>query len=276
VIYVKKEGKMNQILIAEKVYITPELKRKKRMYKIDFFISVFLVFILSSYYIYAEYDKNKTEEKAQEVLSSIRFNSSLVDDTTIKFEENSTLVILNEDDEAKVVILSTADETTGEQEEFSTEDLITDNIRRTTMVTESGQKYFRVAEVNIPSIDCHYAVLCTIDNEYTWTNELLKISPCYFWGAEPNQVGNFCIAGHNYRNTKFFSKVPTLENGDIIEITDLTNTTVQYYVYDKTTVYDDQTECTSQETDGKTEITLITCTNDSSMRVIVKARKVGE
>ena len=267
---------MNQILIAEKVYITPELKRKKRMYKIDFFISVFLVFILSSYYIYAEYDKNKTEEKAQEVLSSIRFNSSLVDDTTIKFEENSTLVILNEDDEAKVVILSTADETTGEQEEFSTEDLITDNIRRTTMVTESGQKYFRVAEVNIPSIDCHYAVLCTIDNEYTWTNELLKISPCYFWGAEPNQVGNFCIAGHNYRNTKFFSKVPTLENGDIIEITDLTNTTVEYYVYDKTTVYDDQTECTSQETNGKTEVTLITCTNDSSMRVIVKARKVGE
>ncbi len=101
---------MNQILIAEKVYITPELKRKKRMYKIDFFISVFLVFILSSYYIYAEYDKNKTEEKAQEILSSVRFNSTLVDDTTIKFEENSTLVILNEEDKAQVVILSTADE----------------------------------------------------------------------------------------------------------------------------------------------------------------------
>ena len=66
--YIGKEGKMNQILISEKVYITPELKRKKRMYKIDFFISVFLVFILSSYYIYAEYDKSKSEEKAQEIL----------------------------------------------------------------------------------------------------------------------------------------------------------------------------------------------------------------
>lgn len=267
---------MNQILISEKVYVTPELKRKKRLYKIDFFISVFLVFILSSYYIYAEYDKNKAEEQAQEVLSNIRFNSSLVDDTTIKFEENSTLVILNEDDEAQVVILSTADEETGEQQEFSQEDLITDNIRRTTMITESGQKYFRVAEINIPSINCNYAVLCTIDNEYTWTNELLKISPCYFWGSEPNKPGNFCIAGHNYRNQKFFSKVPNLSDGDIIEITDLTNTTVQYAVYDKYTVYDDETECTSQETNGKTEITLITCTNDSSKRVIVKARKVGE
>ena len=65
--YIWKEGKMNQILISEKVYITPELKRKKRMYKIDFFISVFLVFILSSYYIYAEHDKSKSEEKAQEI-----------------------------------------------------------------------------------------------------------------------------------------------------------------------------------------------------------------
>ena len=267
---------MNQILISEKVYITPELKKRKRMYKIDFFISVFLVFILSSYYIYAEYDKNKNEEKAKEILSSVKFNSTLVDDTTIKFEENSTLVILNEDDEAQVVILSTVDEDTGEQEQFSQEDLISDNIRRTTMVTETGQKYFKIAEINIPKINCNYAVLCTINNEYTWTNELLKISPCYFWGAQPNKPGNFCIAGHNYRNTKFFSKVPTLTNGDIIEITDLTNTTVQYAVYDKYTVYDDQTECTSQETGGKTEITLITCTNDSSRRVIVKARMLGQ
>lgn len=271
---------MNQILISEKVYITPELKKKKRMYKIDFFISVFLVFILSSYYIYAEYDKSKNEEIAQEILSSVKFNSTLVDDTIIKFEENSTLVILNEDDKAQVVILSTEDEEAVDgaqpQEQYSVEDLVADNIRRTTFVTESGQKYFKIAEINIPKIECNYAVLSTIDNEYTWTNELLKISPCYFWGAEPNKPGNFCIAGHNYRNNKFFSKVPTLTNGDIIEITDLTNTTVKYAVYDMFTVYDDQRDCTSQETDGKTEITLITCTNDSSKRVIVKARKVGE
>jgi sortase A len=104
------------------------------------------------------------------------------------------------------------------------------------------------------------------------------MSPCYFWGAEPNEVGNFCIVGHNYRNTKFFSKVPNLENGDIIEITDLvkTNTTVQYYVYDKSVVIPDDRSCTSQETGGKTEITLITCTNDGSKRVVIKARKVGE
>ena len=34
---------MNQILVTEKLYITPELKRKKKMYKFDFLISIFLV-----------------------------------------------------------------------------------------------------------------------------------------------------------------------------------------------------------------------------------------
>ncbi len=275
---------MNQILISEKVYITPELKKKKRMYKIDFFISVFLVFILSSYYIYAEYDKNKAEEKAQEVLSNVRFNSTLVDDTTIKFEANSTLVLLNEEAEVSQsqVILDTSaeieepSEGTDMADQGTQDEIIANNIRRTTATTESGQKYFRIAEINIPKIDCHYGIFCTINNEYTWTYELLKMSPCYFHGAEPNKVGNFCIVGHNYRNQKFFSKVPTLENGDIIEITDLTGTTVEYYVYDKYKVYDDDVDCTSQVTNGKTEITLITCTNDGSMRVIVKARKVGE
>lgn len=275
---------MNQILISEKVYITPELKRKKRMYKIDFFISVFLVFILSSYYIYAEYDKNKSEEKAQEVLSSVRFNSTLVDDTVIKFEENATLVLLNEDSEAEEIILDTAVETEEPEptnvltpEEQGIQDqIVADNIRRTTDTTPSGQRYFRIAEINIPEINCYYGILCTVNGEHTWSDELLKISPCYFHGAEPNKPGNFCIAGHNYRNQKFFSKVQYLDIGDLIEITDLTNTTVKYYIYDMYTVFDDQVECTSQKTDGKTEITLITCTNDSSKRIIVKARKEGE
>ena len=45
---------MNQILVTKKLYITPELKRKKKIYKSDFIISVFLVCILTSLYIYAE------------------------------------------------------------------------------------------------------------------------------------------------------------------------------------------------------------------------------
>jgi len=251
---------MNQILISEKLYITPELKKKKKIYKIDFFISVFLVCILFSYYIYAEYDKNKNEAISQEILSNVEFEDNIVDDTTIKFSDNSIVVILNTEDPFEVVYSHQVEE---DQTEIENE-----VIARNTSVTASGQEYYTTAIVNIPSIGVNYPILNTT------TDELLKISPCYFWGPKPNEVGNYCIVGHNYRNSKFFSKVPNLENGAIIEITDLSGRTIKYAVYDKYLVDPSDVSCTSQRTNGAKEITLITCTNDSAKRVIVKAKEV--
>ena len=106
------------------------------------------------------------------------------------------------------------------------------------------------------------------------TEELLKISLTKFWGPEANEVGNYCIVGHNYRNTKFFSKISTLEIGDIIEITDLSGKTIKYKVYDQYVVEPTDVECTSQHTNGRREVTLITCTTDSKHRTIIKATEV--
>ena len=50
---------MNQILVTEKLYVTPELRRKKKLFKFQFFLCVFLACLLFSYYIYAEYDRQK-------------------------------------------------------------------------------------------------------------------------------------------------------------------------------------------------------------------------
>ena len=122
--------------------------------------------------------------------------------------------------------------------------------------------------INIPSINVNYPILSKT------TDSLLKVSVCKFWGSDPNQVGNLCIAGHNYRNKRFFSKVPTLTVGDIIEITDVNKKTLKYSVYDKYTVDPEDTSCTSQITNGKKIVTLITCTNDSKQRVIVKAEAI--
>lgn len=251
---------MNQILVSEKLYITPELKRKKRMYKIDFFISVFLVCILFSYYIYAEYDKNKNEAVSKEILSNLNFENNIVDDTTIKFSNNSIVVILNTEDPFEIIYSEPADEDT------------TDNIEW--RETSNGTKYYAVATVDIPSIDCTYPVLVADDPENAEKlDELLKISPCKFWGPDPNEVGNFCIVGHNYRSNKFFSHVPDLSIGDRIEIKDLNGQTIVYKIYDKYVVQPDDVSCTSQRTNGLKEVTLITCTDDSKLRVIVKARE---
>jgi len=137
-----------------------------------------------------------------------------------------------------------------------------------TFKASNGKTYNTVGTINIPSINVNYPILTET------TDILLKISVCKFWGCEPNQTGNFCIAGHNYRNTRFFSKVPTLVVGDIIEITDLNNTTIKYSVYDKYTVDPRDVSCTSQLTNGKKVVTLITCTNDSKQRVVVQAKEI--
>lgn len=251
---------MNQILVSEKLYITPELKRKKRMYKMDFFISVFLVCILFSYYIYAEYDKNKNEAISKEILSNLRFEDNSVDDTTIKFANNSIVVILNTEDPFEVIYSEPVEEDTGDNIDW--------------LETAKGTRYYAVATVNIPAIDCTYPVISGNEPDSSeQLEELLKISPCKFWGPNPNEVGNFCIVGHNYRSNKFFSHVPDLSIGDKIEIKDLNGQTIIYKIYDRYIVEPDDVSCTSQRTNGLREVTLITCTDDSKSRVIVKARE---
>lgn len=238
---------MNQILVTEKLYVTPELKKKKKAYKVQFYISILLVFILAVYYIYQEYDKYKNEQLSREILANVDIETT--EDDTVLRNEGDLLVVILDDSEEDTSIQTAA---------FSTE----------VQTSASGTTYSTVAIVNIPKIGVNYPVLSEA------TDELLKIAPNKFWGPNPNEVGNFCIVGHNYRNTKFFSKVPTLENGDIIELTDLTGRTLKYSVYDKYTVDPEDVACTSQLTGGKREVTLITCTNDSKQRVIVKATEV--
>ena len=142
-----------------------------------------------------------------------------------------------------------------------------------TIIHICGYNYAKVGTISIPKIGVNYSIVKGKTGTLEETEALLKMTPCEFWGYGINEIGNYCIAGHNYRNSKFFSKVPTLVNGDIIEITG-NGETVQYAVYDKFNVNPKDNSCTSQLTDGNREITLITCTDDSSERVIVKAREV--
>ena len=263
---------MNQILITEKLYITPELKRKKKVYKFNFLLSIFLVVILISFYIYAEYDRNKSEEVSLGIMSD--FNNEVQEDTTIA-KNNVLIVVLDEttntqENNTNQPIVDSNTQTNNERQKQQS----VANNRRTVQTTSEGYRYETIATISIPKINLQYPILDGETDSEEETEALLKISPTKFWGSNPNEVGNLCIVGHNYRNDKFFSKVPTLENGDIIEITDSEGRTLRYSIYNKYEVVPEDLSCTSQLTNGKKEITVITCTNDSKMRVIVKARAV--
>lgn len=90
----------------------------------------------------------------------------------------------------------------------------------------------------------------------------------------PNEVGNYCIVGHNYRNGKMFGRLSELVNGDIINLQDFTGRELTYEVYYKYVVVPTDTRCTSQLTNGNKELTLITCTSNGTKRLIVKCRAV--
>ena len=251
---------MNQILVTKKLYITPELKRKKKIYKFEFFLSVFVLFILVSAYIYAEYDRNKSEQVSQEILENL--DIPVEDDTTVA-DNNILVVVLNDDSEQE-------DEQTQNEIENTPQDqpiLVNRDVQK----TSTGYNYLAVATINIPKLNIKYPIIDGQTHSAAETEALLKISLTKFWGPQPNEVGNFCIVGHNYRNTKFFSKISTLEIGDTIEMTDMTGRTLKYLVYDQYVVEPTDVSCTSQLTDGKKEITLITCTLDSKHRTIIKA-----
>lgn len=263
---------MNQILVTEKLYITPELKRKKKIYQSSFIISIFLIFMLCSAYVYAQYDRNKNEELSQDILASIIIEQENLIEENIIQEDTTTI---SKDNEVWVIDLQATEEDDYEPKVSVTEIKTPSTKKEETKkkatgkyTAPNGTTYNTVGTVSIPSIDVKYPILSET------TDKLLKVSVCKFWGAEPNTVGNLCIAGHNYRNKKFFSKVPKLKNGDIIEITDLTGTKIKYRVYKNYTVYPEDVTCTSQLTNGKKIVTLITCTNDSKKRVVVKAEAI--
>ena len=253
---------MNQILITEKLYVTPELKKKKKAYKVYFIIAIVLICILTSIYIYAEYDRNKSEQ----------VSSSLLDEMNQTIAETAEDTTIADDDILTVVLNGTQ-----EDYDFLAENQTTIaelNQQAEIKTTDSGYSYRTIATINIPKISVNYPVVQGVTGSLEETDALLKISPVKYHGCEPNEVGNFCIVGHNYRNTKFFSKVPTLENGDTIELTDLAGRTITYVVYEKHTVEDSDTKDTTQLTGGKKEVTLITCTDDSKQRVVVRCKEL--
>ena len=133
---------------------------------------------------------------------------------------------------------------------------------------ETEFKGYKVcAKLNIPAINLETYVL------EECSKQALLTSVTKFYGEEPNKVGNFCIAGHNYGTSNMFQNIKKLKINDEIYLTDTNGNKEKYSIYDIYTVLPNETRCLSQKTDGNTELTLITCTPDSERRIIVKAIK---
>lgn len=132
--------------------------------------------------------------------------------------------------------------------------------------TKNGESYTIIGSLKIDKLNIEYDIFSST------SVELLKMSLNKYWGAMPNEIGNMCIVGHNYLDKRFFGRLHTLQKNDVIEITDEYGLKLKYYVYDIFIADPYDTRCTSQLTNGNKEITLITCYNKGTQRLVVKAR----
>lgn len=139
-------------------------------------------------------------------------------------------------------------------------------------VTMNGYKVIGV--VKIPKIQIEYPILDIDTYNPEETKEPMKISIVKYWGGKVNEYGNLSIAGHNNYDGSMFGKTKNLEIGDIVELTDLENNTIQYQIYDKFVT--DPNDVTILATNDETirEVTLITCTNGNKNRLILKAKEI--
>lgn len=120
--------------------------------------------------------------------------------------------------------------------------------------------------IEISKLNIYYPIFNDI------SDELLKISPCRFSGPLPNQTGNLCIAGHNYDNYKFFSRLYLLKTNDEIKLYDTNGNKTSYFVFNNYEVNSSDLSPLTTSTPNTKELTLVTCNNFNSNRIIIKAK----
>ena len=213
--------------------------RKIRIILITLAITIFMIsFIFANQWIVKEKTKNVDKQVKTSFVSTENVNtgSGMQEEDTIKDSENTT------------------------------QDTSIHQTKGSILTTYKG--YPVIAKLEIPKINLETYVI----SEYS--NQALGVSVTKFYGGNPNEVGNFCIAGHNYITKNMFHDLKKLSIGDTFTLVDTNNHEGIYKIYLVEIVEPNETQCLSQKTDGRIEVTLITCTTDSSKRIIVKAVKI--
>ena len=273
---------MNQIIFQNEkdeeyddVIEVDEFSESRNNVKLGLFIIMFVTIIaigsLKLFSLATNEDDNLNYE--EEIANNVVYETGIFEENNVNGNVISNVI---ENDIGQQVQNEVSENTIQENENQVLKEVQQDpqslaQINTKTRKTSSGKSYTSIGFINIPSLNIKYQILSKT------SEELLKISVNKYWGCNPNEVGNMCILGHNYKDSRFFGKLPKIKKGAKIYITDLEGKKVTYKVYKTDVVEEDDMSCTSQKTNGKVEITLITCYYEpghkhATKRFIVKAR----
>lgn len=221
---------------------------KKGFY--DRFLTFLLVILVIAivggcgYLVYKYYQKYKINDDANEYLNEFdNYVNQVSEDVDEEYDENTAIEEQN-----------TAD--------GKTRGILTDSLKYKGYAVEG--------KLEMPSVNLQYPVL----EQMTNANEL-EVSIAIQYGVGLNKVGNTVIIGHNYRSGLFFGSNKRMNIGDLIYITDsATGNRVAYKIYNKYTTEESDTSYFNRNTNGKREVSLVTCQSNNQYRLVILAREV--
>ncbi len=227
-------------------------------------LTVFLI-ILVGYAIYSLYDNYTADESAEELMAQFENNYEEIGEGQIS-EGNLTEGADNTEQPSQ-----------GNNNNSNTSKPT--NKKPTASLGNSGSSYSLgtfykgykvIGIISIPKLKIQYPIF-NVDNTAT-----LRVGTAAIYPSNVEETlnisGNAVIAGHNYRNSRMFSKLHTLQNGDSIFITNINGVKLEYKVYNNYTAGANDFDYATRDTRGYIEISLSTCTNDASTRTVVWAR----
>lgn len=220
-------------------------------------VVVVIILGIAGYFVYSIHVQNTTNEAAQTAMADFEKATKSVRKKvkdTEATEETSSEEILTPD-------MSAYENAASSNEDSKTKD-------KEEKVMYEG--YEMMGTINIPKTGCNYPVLSEV------TKHSLEVAVAILYGPGLNEPGNTVIVGHNYRNGLFFSNNSKLAIGDMVTITSATET-VNYTIYNMYyTSPDDASYMKRAVDEGVREISLSTCNNDSSQRLIIWAKEQGK
>lgn len=223
------------------------------------FLAILLAIIatlLIVYFLYMQYDNYITNKEA----------GKLMDQFEQQYEEDNNTDNIDDEEEPPDY-----DEEPTEEVVTPTPTKIPSSNKNNTYQTGTFYKGYKIIGIiSIPKLNIQYPIFDT-DNPTTLKVGTAAIYPSKVEEAL-NKPGNAVIAGHNYRSSKMFSKLTTLNDGDSIFITDISGKKLEYKVYNNYTADESDFSYATRATNGATEISLTTCTTNSKTRTVVWAK----
>lgn len=143
------------------------------------------------------------------------------------------------------------------------ENVVANTVETNTMES-TYENYVVLGKIKIEKIGLEQYILDSKEED------AMKKGIVRLYGGSLNNYGNLCLAGHNFDN--LFGKLNELDNGDTIKIIEKDFSETEYKVKEILTVEPDDLTVLMPKED-KVELTLITCENASTKRLVIKAEE---